>query len=221
MLIIVLLTGAMMVLGRATPLPEEVALLHLGDMCELPCWIGITPGKTKFEEAKAILSKVYNQGNPLIFDPMYHVTQVTVANGMRFSVNFGGILNSPDSIVSSIALRPVASAKIPVAHMLNHIDLPQGVRSSSISYGGELYLNITTLATSWINIYLAKDTHHILVRNGYETVSNQLISISQPVEFIWISSVEVKNPLSADYTTWHGFGMYSILFPNLIDCACD
>src|SRR5688572_24925895 len=37
-------------IGRHQPLPERVAMLHLTD-CELPCWIGIVPGKTTVGEA--------------------------------------------------------------------------------------------------------------------------------------------------------------------------
>jgi hypothetical protein len=44
--------------GRGLPLPENVALLRLTD-CELPCWIGIVPGKTTFWEAKERIGQLY------------------------------------------------------------------------------------------------------------------------------------------------------------------
>lgn len=47
-------------IGRTQAIPERIALLHLGDMCELPCWIGITPGKTMIGEAQQIMEKVYS-----------------------------------------------------------------------------------------------------------------------------------------------------------------
>jgi len=51
--------SAAMLIGRAQPLPERVALLHLNDLCKLPCWIGITPGVTTYEQARAIVRNVY------------------------------------------------------------------------------------------------------------------------------------------------------------------
>jgi len=37
-------------IGSTQPLPEAVQALHLTD-CALPCWLGITPGETTFDEA--------------------------------------------------------------------------------------------------------------------------------------------------------------------------
>ena len=51
--------SAAMLIGRAQPLPERIALLHLNDMCKLPCWIGIMPGVTTYEQARAIVQHVY------------------------------------------------------------------------------------------------------------------------------------------------------------------
>lgn len=60
LLTVTLVTGAAMLLGRALPIPDRVALLHLGD-CQLPCWIGITPGKTSIGEARQRIKDVYVQ----------------------------------------------------------------------------------------------------------------------------------------------------------------
>ncbi len=75
-----------MVLGRATPLPEEVAFLHLGDMCKLPCWIGITPGKTTIEEARVIVTSVY--GKSVNFDKTNALMMATAANGTQLTIGF-------------------------------------------------------------------------------------------------------------------------------------
>jgi hypothetical protein len=47
-------------LGRRQPLPERVAMLHLTD-CELPCWIGIVPGKTTRGEARQRIYELYDE----------------------------------------------------------------------------------------------------------------------------------------------------------------
>ena len=59
--VLTLAISAAMLIGRAQPLPERVALLHLNDMCKLPCWIGITPGVTTIYEARAIVQQVYSE----------------------------------------------------------------------------------------------------------------------------------------------------------------
>lgn len=55
-----LLSGIAIYIGRQQPLPERLAMLHL-DMCEPPCWIGITPGQTSSEEAKRRIYEVFDQ----------------------------------------------------------------------------------------------------------------------------------------------------------------
>lgn len=57
-LIFTLTTLAALLIGRAQPTPPRVAMLHLTD-CELPCWIGIVPGKTTLFEAWSRLNQVY------------------------------------------------------------------------------------------------------------------------------------------------------------------
>ena len=57
--------SAAMLIGRAQPLPERVALLHLNDLCKLLCWIGITPGVTTYTQALAIVQQVYGDRSEL------------------------------------------------------------------------------------------------------------------------------------------------------------
>jgi len=59
--------SAAMLIGRAQPLPERVALLHLNDMCKLPCWIGITPGVTTLNDAVTRIKDVYGKLPNLTF----------------------------------------------------------------------------------------------------------------------------------------------------------
>jgi hypothetical protein len=50
-IILTALCGMAMVIGRLQPIPTRLATLRLTD-CKLPCWMGIVPGQTRFNEAK-------------------------------------------------------------------------------------------------------------------------------------------------------------------------
>jgi hypothetical protein len=76
--LVLLITGAR-ALGNLQPLPEALAQLHLTD-CALPCWLGITPGKTTFEEAVGQVSAVYPHTN-LYGGSLYAVVQIGSAEG--------------------------------------------------------------------------------------------------------------------------------------------
>ena len=63
-LVFVLLIVAARAIGNAQPPPEALQELHLTD-CKLPCWLGIIPGKTTYEEAVRRMRVYY----PYIYDP--------------------------------------------------------------------------------------------------------------------------------------------------------
>jgi hypothetical protein len=54
-------------LGSRLPPRAALAQLHLTD-CVLPCWLGITPGQTRFTDAVERISAVYPQNKPSITD---------------------------------------------------------------------------------------------------------------------------------------------------------
>jgi hypothetical protein len=54
--------GAAILTGIVQPPSDWVTLLHLND-CELPCWIGIVPGKTTFAEAQRQIEAVYRNNS--------------------------------------------------------------------------------------------------------------------------------------------------------------
>ncbi len=88
-------------------------MLHLDD-CQLPCWIGITPGKTTVGEAKRRIQEVF--GDSLVFtldDARQHWTDVLITlpdSSRHFNVSIGdgqprnNTLES--SIVTAIAIYP-------------------------------------------------------------------------------------------------------------------
>lgn len=53
----ILIFGAQ-ALGSTQPTPEGLQALHLTE-CQLPCWIGIVPGQTKFEDAVRQMRAIY------------------------------------------------------------------------------------------------------------------------------------------------------------------
>jgi len=73
------ITGALLI-GRAQPLPDRVAVLHLNDICKLPCWIGITPDVTTLAEAEALVRSVYKTTEKfrLISDAYGYIYSLTV-----------------------------------------------------------------------------------------------------------------------------------------------
>ena len=41
------------------PAPSSLQALHL-DACQLPCWVGITPGKTTLDEARELFKSAFS-----------------------------------------------------------------------------------------------------------------------------------------------------------------
>jgi len=115
--VFVLVIGAMTVLGRARPLPEEIVALHLGDMCELPCWIGITPGKTRIKEARELFFKMYNLDDP----------EATGSSGLSSIIMSDNFIVFVDFNQGDV--RPTTDEPNPI---VTRIDLiPNGMRSVS------------------------------------------------------------------------------------------
>ncbi len=57
-LISLLLIAVTLFVGRQQEQPPRLEMLHLHD-CQLPCWIGIIPGKTTIGEAKILLTSTF------------------------------------------------------------------------------------------------------------------------------------------------------------------
>ena len=99
LLLVTVATGAALLLGRAQPMPDQLALLHLGD-CQLPCWIGIMPGKTTVGEARQRIKDVYGKMSGFAVDE----TEITsccikiVEDGQsRLLITLNTWGNQPDS----------------------------------------------------------------------------------------------------------------------------
>jgi hypothetical protein len=116
--VLTLTVSSVILIGRAQPIPERVAALHLGDMCALPCWIGITPGKTTVEQAKQIIAQVYSQAQIMAAAPNLQV--VTLPGGEFFAIEFN-IITPDDPVVQHIAI-VLPPRSIRVGDVINRVD---------------------------------------------------------------------------------------------------
>lgn len=57
--ILLMLSTVGIIIGHQQPPSVWATILHL-DMCELPCWIGIIPGRTTLAEARRKIEEVYS-----------------------------------------------------------------------------------------------------------------------------------------------------------------
>lgn len=192
-------------IGRATPLPEEVAFLHLGDMCELPCWIGIMPGKTTTDEAKKILSKVYFQGKPLsVVADGNGSYSVDISSGFTVGIEAYPRNDSryPVSTVASIALYQLESLKIPVGYVTDSLIRPEYVLQYGTGWDTHVVRNL------WADVYFLRGDLYVTNVGDYEIQMIQGIAMSQTIYQIRLA--EKKDSLIYfEYDSkWHGFGFY-------------
>ena len=98
-----LMIGATMRIGHRQPIPERIQALHLAD-CSLPCWNGITPGKTSLKEAKARVDATFadfegsssEAGDKFLtwtevddISRIVSVVDITFENGLASTVSIG------------------------------------------------------------------------------------------------------------------------------------
>jgi hypothetical protein len=56
--LMIIVVGAVVILARRQPVPSYLAMLHLND-CNLPCWVGIEPGRTTLNQAVSLIKQTY------------------------------------------------------------------------------------------------------------------------------------------------------------------
>ena len=153
--VLTLAISAAMLIGRAQPLPERVALLHLNDLCKLPCWIGITPGVTTLDDAIARVKDVYGklpaydlhcyESGPCILDK--DADQILVINfyGMTDATNH--LLISDIELFPSFVLsanRVLSAGYTQMADVVGNLYSPEQIKifGNNASDGYELWYNI-------------------------------------------------------------------------------
>jgi hypothetical protein len=102
------LIGTARLIGRAQPIAQRVALMHLGD-CALPCWIGIEPGQSTLAQARDQITKIFgNSPNYEIKESAGH-GQFTIwdkADNLRLGVQVNAQTNehTDQSVVTTLSL---------------------------------------------------------------------------------------------------------------------
>ncbi len=99
--------AAIVVVSRTQAIPPALQALHFKD-CELPCWIGIIPGKTTIGEAERNIANTYNAIYPLFGDSVVGYWEFVVADketGIQIRVKLNSITGQPSSaIVNDITI---------------------------------------------------------------------------------------------------------------------
>ncbi len=118
MIVFVLLIAAARALGNAQPPPEGLAQLHLTE-CALPCWLGIVPGQTTFDEGVQHVKAIYPQ-SVVTFE------YSQVAFGLRASTAFGQIslVGGDDGIIRDISLRMFTLEGVALGDVVNLLGTP-------------------------------------------------------------------------------------------------
>lgn len=122
--------------GNAQPPAAALVGLHLTD-CALPCWIGIVPGVTRFDEAVRLVSAVY---------PQAEVTITGQDKAPRFNADtdFGQILLLADraGIVHRISLPLYKLHGLMLADVAGLLGRPTGTvgrEPVTVYYGCQTY----------------------------------------------------------------------------------
>ncbi|MEO8394675.1 MAG: hypothetical protein ABI700_16900 [Chloroflexota bacterium] len=138
----VLLIGAARVLGNAQPPPEGLAQLHLTE-CALPCWLGIVPGQTTFDEGVQHVKAIYPQ-SVVTFE------YSQVAFGLRANTAFGQIslVGGDDGIIRDISLRMFTLEGVALGDVVNLLGVPSrpdGAKPLAAFYQCENALTIVSV----------------------------------------------------------------------------
>jgi len=125
------------IVGRLQPLPEPIRSLHLTD-CRPPCWIGITPGQTTFEEAKQRVREVFGQFAAKNFE-----IEISIPN-QKGALGEVSIITDESGIVLGVSFR-FSDATVIDWGLLSFLESPYFVAVGDddsggyqIGYGGDL-----------------------------------------------------------------------------------
>ncbi len=134
-----LMIAVIQTVGSAQPPSEAIQALHLTD-CILPCWLGITPGKTHFDEAVQRVSAVYAQGAPLTG------SEQTLPR-LNLDTSFGQIILSADKdgIIHRISLATYKLKGVSLGDAVSVLGKPTwvvGKHPVAIFYGCETFQTV-------------------------------------------------------------------------------
>ncbi len=135
-----LLIGLMRLIGSIEPPPAALSVLHLTD-CQLPCWLGIIPGQTSFDEA---LQRVA-ASSPKALDtyPSQHTIEATYEQG--YSPIPVDVIADDDGIVRQIILQTAHLNGVTLGNLLGLYETPTCM--SNMANGKVVYGVPTTFAS--------------------------------------------------------------------------
>lgn len=192
-------------LGQIQPIPQRIAHLRL-DECSPPCWIGIIPGTTTIEMAKARLLTIYvEQAGFMISDSGFadgYVVPNAVENAIEgddfflyVRLNIGSLVDGRSETVESIGLFESGLNRsdyaLTVADILSTFGAPDGVIVDDVLAGG-------------YEITLKYEGADVV----FSTLADRVDFTESPRIYLGKTSFAVA-PLT-DYRPWRGFGALAL-----------
>lgn len=199
----VTISGSVLI-GHVQPLPEPMAVLHLNEMCALPCWIGITPGKTRLGEARQIVADVYNHGRPLTFDPLHDAVDIVMPHGwtLYISLNYESAgADDVNHVINTIFISSFSdrTSLMQLGDVVNALGMPEGI---DLGYG------------CCAGIHLLKQWARLSVPGVSPDESGfppRYFDPSGPVNFIELFSGHDAYTMRQSDLPWQGFGLYHVV----------
>jgi hypothetical protein len=194
---LVFVMGANVALGHEMSLPEEVVSLHLGDMCELPCWIGITPGQTTVAVAEKRLQQVYKNWQLVRKDSYTALYTVTTSDGMQLQIEAIRLRNP--EVIDTIQFKLADPGSIALGDVMSALPPPKTV----MAWAGS---SQTDVFHDWYQLWFS----HSPQDHAHRDV------ISAQNAFYGIKLVQNMGYLrdGHEFPLWHGFGVYD--FKNVV-----
>jgi hypothetical protein len=180
-----LLVTVVLVLWHDDPPP----LVHPGfDVCALPCWGGILPGATRYEQASAVLATNLNDAR-LRFQP--YMSEVTFWELAGAGGVFGAVYDDR-GIVGGVRL----DFSIPLWHLLSRLGSPLCVHRSIQGVGVNIY-----------SVYWQVEDLYMLGMVLLDEPADW--RLERPVNMLFI--YQGADPCTAPGTiAWRGFGAHAL-----------
>jgi len=147
------IVGAVLV-GRSQPVPAILAALKL-DKCELPCWIGITPGKTTWKEAKQIIHDTYRDARYTVRTlNVSHLAVTLNETAEDFQITlYNPMYANDDSLVSglSLSLGDRSKGNVQAGDIFGAVGSPQDV---TLSVDNEKLVSVIRFGNKTVDLHV-------------------------------------------------------------------